>query len=141
MQSQNDAEKLKDRVTGSYHKLINMLQGTGNNAIVITPVQTVGCFQFAFFEPSPNLSPPVLPVFMKTTINAKHDPKDCDQPMLYFLRFMFRQKGKQAGDGWLPTLLPFLFRNHRWNQARQKFEAACKQGSCGFEVVAGENLL
>jgi hypothetical protein len=140
VETETNAETLNHKIHTAYGGLISFLS-SGNNALVITPIQTVGGLRFSRFEETGEQDPPVDPVFVKKDRRSTYDPKDCDQPMRYLLRFMLRRHEESRYKGPLEIFLPWFFSDRRWVNAKDKIVAGCKNGSGGFEIVHGEHLL
>jgi hypothetical protein len=83
-----DSESLKDKIVS-----------------VITPVQTVGSVVFSRIEEKEKKPYPYF-YFRKISHDAMYSPQDCEQPLLYLLRFILNLEMKNRKESWF--LLGFL---------------------------------
>lgn len=80
-----------------YEKALRTLAGyRGHVAAVFAPIQTLGAVQFVNFKTPADGAGPPSPQFIKT--GDKYDPRDCDQPLRYSLRLLFRALNRVARE-------------------------------------------
>jgi GTPase SAR1 family protein len=135
------ANQLLERVKEGYKPLLDLLSSEGlrdNVAVIITPVETLGDVVYAYMDNPGTYSPR----FIKKSIASKYDPKYCDQPLRYILRFVLKRFLENPGFwfGWFGNDKPFL-------NAIDDFAKGCKSDSSlgiqtnGFTVIQGSQLL
>lgn len=128
-------EKVRDEYSTTYQGL------NANTAVVITPIQTVGCLHFSFFRKQVGDDDNPIMVFKKQPTNGKYAPVNCDQPMRYLLRFLLKQHNNTKNGGLFHWLTFGFFSDVRYNVAANTLASGCKDGKEGFEVVQGRHLL
>ena len=163
-QGKSRAKELLDKVKKGYEALLDVLQQNefrDRVAVVITPVQTVGCLRFSRFEMT-KAGPEA--VFRKFTHESVYKPVDCEQPLRYILRYLLdlHTAHIQQNGGVLDWLLPDfvkkflrslplpdffndalakLFSDDRHLQdAINKVSQGLKRDGDGFAIVQGGNF-
>jgi hypothetical protein len=139
----NERESIKNlvkRVHDEYEAIINELK-SDSHAIVITPVQTVGCLRFSSFGKQEEGVEELQINFRKARAGAKYSPKDCDQPMRYLLRFLLRASDQETKKKWFHWLTFGLFTDSSIREAIETIADGCKDGADGFQIVHGHDRL
>lgn len=139
--SGQDPQKLTQRVREAYAATIHVFDER-KTAVVITPIQTIGCLQFCGFligKDKNDRSPKMK--FSKKKANDVYSPVDCDQPMRYLLRFILRQHHQVQQGTWWNRLTLGLFADQEYLRAAQEIAKGCKDRLDGFEIVQGHHLL
>ena len=144
VQDEESANKLEERIQKEYAPLLEYFQAPGLRdkvAVVVTPVQTVGCVVFLRIEVE-NMNRPRF-WFAKTSYDAQYSPKDSEQMLRYLLRFLF----KRHNQGLLIERSPILrsvrqifSHNTEFERAVEQFAKDCKTTS-GFAVLQGQKWL
>lgn len=134
-------QKLTERVREAYAATIHVFDRT-KTAVVITPIQTIGCLQFSGFLIGKDKNDRSLKMkFSKKKANDVYSPVDCDQPMRYLLRFILRQQHQAQQGTWWNRLTLGLFADQEYIRAAQEIAKGCKDRLDGFEIVQGHHLL
>lgn len=164
-QGKSRASELLAQVRKGYEGLLAVLRQKefrDRVAVVITPVQTVGCVRFSRFETD---SGHPVAVFRKFTHDAAYAPSDCEQPLRYILRYLLDLHAAYyaQNDGglldWLPDFvkdiakdllrglpLPDFFTdalvqvfadNRHLQAAINKISRDLKRDGGGFAIVQG----
>ena len=99
----SESEKLIKRIheDRGYQSLFDFLNSNSLRdkiASVITPVQTVGSVIFSRIEEKEKQ--PYF-YFHKISHDAGYKPQDCEQPLLYLLRFILKLEMEQRKQSWL----------------------------------------
>lgn len=141
VQNEKDQKKLRDSIKREYATLLNFFVSSfaSQVAVVITPVQTVGCVTCGGYE---TFSDGRLKEFYfnKTDPDAEFSPKDSDQPLRYLLRFLLKlHVEKRRGQFW-GSLLDWFGQNEKLKEAVRRFAKGSKTTG-GFEVLQGHALL
>ena len=158
------ATELLERVREGYKDLLGVLQQDefrDRIAVVITPVQTVGCLRFSRFE---MVHGRPEAVFRKINHESAYNPIDCEQPLRYILRYLLDlhtahiQQNKGIFDWLLPDFvkdflrslpLPEFFNDalaklltddRHLQDAIIKISGGLKRNSGGFAIVQGGNF-
>ncbi|GAB2530306.1 hypothetical protein [Spirosoma aerophilum] len=141
MKDPSSANQLLDRVKEGYKPLLDLLSGDNLKdkvAVIITPVETLGDVIYAYMDNPDTYSPR----FIKKTVSSKYDPRNCDQPLRYILRFVLKRFLENPGFwfGWFGNDKPFL-------NAIDDFARGCKTDltpgnqTNGFTVIQGSQLI
>ncbi|MGV3557819.1 hypothetical protein [Larkinella arboricola] len=141
MKDAASANQLLDRIKTGYKSLLDLFASEemqDNVAVVVTPVETMGNVVYAYMDKSDSYSPQ----FMKRGIAAQFDPRYCDQPLRYILRFVLKRFLESPGFWfeWFGNDKPFL-------NAIDDFARGCKSDPSlgiqtnGFTVIQGGQLL
>lgn len=141
MRDSVSANQLLDRVKEGYKPLLDLLSSEDlkdNVAVIVTPVETLGGVIYAYMDSPETYSPR----FIKKSISSKYDPRYCDQPLRYILRFVLKRFLESPGFwfGWFGNDKPFL-------NAIDGFAKGCKSDSNlgvqtnGFTIIQGSQLL
>lgn len=147
LRTPEDASRLADRVKTVYKPLLKSLATEALRdkvAVVITPVQTLGCVVFSHFDSKDGMC---VPRFRKTVPGARYRPKDCEQPMRYLLSFFIARYLASQEWGplleWLRVALQAVF--GRWDEemieAGKHFARKIKRNRHGFGILQGKDLL
>lgn len=141
MKDSASANQLLDRIKTGYQSLFDLFASEDmqdNVAVVVTPVETLGNVVYAYMDKPESYSPR----FMKRGISAEYDPRYCDQPLRYILRFVLKRFLENPGFWfeWFGNDKPFL-------NAINDFARGCKSDPSlgiqtnGFTVIQGGQLL
>lgn len=108
LRTEFESEKLIKRIREDkdYQRLFNLFASESLKdkiVSVITPVQTVGSVVFSRIEEKEK-NPYFY--FRKISHDAMYSPQDCEQPLLYLLRFILNLEMKKRKESW--RLLGFL---------------------------------
>jgi len=133
------ADQLLKKVLEEYVATIECF--SQDTAVVITPIQTVGCLQFSYFgkKSGDDYCPEMN--FKKQRAGDLYSPVDCDQPMRYLLRFLLKQQHEAKNGGWWHWLTFGFLSNKLYLKAASEISSKCKNGTDGFKVVQGGHLL
>ncbi|PRY27034.1 hypothetical protein CLV58_13536 [Spirosoma oryzae] len=141
MSTFDKSKKLTDRINEKYKCLFDVLSSDELHekvAVVITPVETLGGIVYAYMDNKEGYSPR----FIKKNLSSTYDPKYCDQPLRYILRFVIKRFLENSG-AWFT-----LFGDSKsFTNAIGNFTKECLGDSSvdvkanGFLVVQGSNLL
>ncbi|WP_247235273.1 hypothetical protein [Telluribacter sp. SYSU D00476] len=135
------ASLLLDRLKTGYSQLLDFFASEGmsdNVAVVVTPVETMGNIVYAYMDNKENYSPR----FMKGSVVSKFNPRYCDQPLRYILRFILKRFLENQGFwfDWFGNDKPFL-------KAINDFARGCNSDpntglqTNGFTTIQGAQLL
>ena len=114
---QSRAKELLDCVQKGYEGLLGILKQSefrDRIAVVVTPVQTVGCLRFSRFNTT---SGRPEAIFRKFTHEATYKPVDCEQPLRYILRYLLDlhtahvQQNKGIWDRLVPDFVKEFLRS------------------------------
>ncbi len=141
LQNKEDEQNLLNTVQEKYKSLINFFRSdalSAKVAVIITPVQTLGSVYCHAIELDENNEP----IFHLRKFNgmAMYEPKDCDQPLRYLLRFLLRLYLEKRQQGAFKFLFKLLGQDTAFRDAVIEFANGCKNDST-FIVVQGSNLL
>lgn len=136
------ALKLQMRIQESYRDLIDLLNSDklrSQVAVAITPVQTVGTVVFSRIE-TRNDQPVFF--FRKEKPDAKYEPRDSEQPLLYLLRFLLRLHYAAEAHRWGPFsfLRAWFGMDEHLIDSIKTFSNKCKRTG-GFKIIQGEEWL
>ncbi|MBV9389639.1 MAG: hypothetical protein JOZ78_24720 [Chroococcidiopsidaceae cyanobacterium CP_BM_ER_R8_30] len=140
LQSEESVFELLRRVQDGYTSLFNLLSSDEllpQVAVVVTPVQTVGCMVFSRIEIHDGKP---LFIFRKTRHDAQYSPKDSEQPLRYLLRFLLRLHLERQNWGFFNFIRSWLGLDSHLKNAITEFAKGCKT-SGGFAVLQGEKWL
>jgi hypothetical protein len=103
VQNASELEKLLKliRQNKEYQRLFSLFSSESLKdkvVSVITPVQTVGSVVFSRIEE--NNKQPFF-YFRKISHDAEYNPQDCEQPLLYLLRFILKLEMEKRKQSWL----------------------------------------
>ena len=135
------AKQLLERIKKEYADLLNFLSSPPLNsqiAVVITPVQTLGCVICTMIEePKQNY----LPIFgfRKISRDAEYNPQDNDQPLRYLLRFLLKIHQEQRTPKFLQAVVGWMGLDAHLKNAVSQFAKGCKNTG-GFTVLQGQDL-
>lgn len=141
MDTADAARQLTDRITEKYKCLFDLLASDelqDKVAVVVTPVETLGGIMYAYMDDKTSYSPK----FIKKSIAATYDPKYCDQPLRYILRFVVKRFLENPG-----LWFSFFGNNKPFVNAIEDFTKECLGDSFmeahknGFMIVQGSKLL
>lgn len=141
MDTADAARQLTDRITEKYKCLFDLLASNelqDKVAVVVTPVETLGGIMYAYMDDKASYSPK----FIKKSISATYDPKYCDQPLRYILRFVVKRFLENPG-----LWFSFFGNNKPFVNALNDFTKECMGDSLieahknGFMIVQGSKLL
>ena len=135
------ATLLLDRLKAGYSQLLDFFASEGlseNVAVVVTPVETMGNIAYAYMDNKENYSPR----FMKGSVVSKFNPRYCDQPLRYILRFILKRflENQAFWFDWFGNDKPFL-------KAINDFARGCNSDpntglqTNGFTTIQGAQLL
>lgn len=93
LQSKEGIRSLKERIDEEYGDIISNLKNRSTNALVITPIQTVGSVIFDKFIV--NHEGREVPQWKKIREDAPFSPVDTEQPLKYLLLFLLNIYVKQ----------------------------------------------
>lgn len=141
LQNKEKEQELLETVQKKYNNLINFFRSdalSAKVAVVITPVQTLGSVRCHAIELDENNEP----IFCLSKFNgmAMYEPKDCDQPLRYLLRFLLRLYLEQKQKGIFKFLFKLFGQDTAFRDAVIEFANGCRNDST-FVVVQGSNLL
>ncbi|MGB3511046.1 MAG: hypothetical protein WBA93_17800 [Microcoleaceae cyanobacterium] len=136
------AQQLLERIKKEYADLLNFLSSPPLNyqvAVVITPVQTLGCVICTMIE-EPRKD--YLPTFgfRKISRDAEYNPQDNDQPLRYLLRFLLKIHQEQRTPKFLQAVVGWMGLDAHLKNAVSQFAKGCKN-SGGFTILQGKDLL
>lgn len=144
VQDEASANKLQERIQKEFAPLLDYFQAPGLRdkvAVVMTPVQTVGCVVFLRIEVE-NMNQPRF-WFAKTTFDAQYSPKDTEQMLRYLLRFLFKLHNRGLlieRSPILRTMRQVFNHNTEFERAVKQFAKECKTTG-GFAVLQGQQWL
>lgn len=139
VQTSQDAAKLLKRVKEEYANLLDLFSSpalASKVSVVVTPVQTVGNVFFSRVElinEKPHFH------FSKRSYDEDYNPKNCEQPLKYILRFVLRLY-VQNQWGILNFIREWLHLDQEMKEIIREYAKDCKTAE-GFEVIQGKNLL
>lgn len=104
---------------------------------VLTPVQTIGTVIFSRIEEKED---PYF-YFRKISHDAKYDPRDCEQPLLYLIRFILRLEIENRRNSWffLGFLRDWLNLDGDLKESLQK--AVASKNKDTSVILQGQNWL
>ena len=137
-QQREKVKKLLEYIELEYKNLIQFLKAENlfsKIAVVKVPVQTVGNVILSTIDEEEEY--PIF-YFRKTTINAKYEPKDSEQPIKYLLQFILKLHQERGN--------PLVKRIRKWLQLDKPFQEAANKfaretNSPNSEIVQGHNWL
>lgn len=137
VKTERDAENLARAVKDGYKELLNFFHQEKLEhkvSVVITPVQTLGSLYFSRIKKDENNRP--IFYFCKPDPDASYNPKDCDQPLKYLLRFLLNLTIKNINT-------PVIGKSFKkeLDSALLKIANGCKEDIGSFEILQGEHLL
>ena len=140
VQDEESAHLLCQRIEQEYARLLEFFQAPGladKVAVVITPVQTVGCV--IFLVAGERNGQPVF-TFTKTSFNATYSPQDSEQMLRYLLRFLFKLYLEQRRWPILNQIRQVFNPDAEFKQAVEQFTKGCKTNG-GFTILQGKKWL
>lgn len=105
-------------------------------AVVVTPVQTVGGIVLSRIEGDPEY----IPHFRKAFTDAAFEPRDCDQPLRYLLRFLLTLHIQKLDHGVWSIIRRLRKADRPLVEAAEAFAQGCKDDD-GFAVLQGQDWL
>lgn len=144
----NDDRKMKllvKKVREGYKELIyDVLRPKANVAVVITPIQTVGCVVCGGPDTDINTGEWKGWLLNKTRVDAPIRSDWEDQPLRYIMRFLIHQYIKQQKTGWFGQAFyacnQFLTVNNDLYDALRSFSRG-RITDPPFEIIQGHDLL
>lgn len=105
-------------------------------SVVVTPVQTVGNVFFSRVELI-NQTPHFY--FSKKSYDEDYNPKNCEQPLKYLLRFVLKLY-VQNQWGIFNFIREWLHLDQEMKEIIREYAKDCKTTE-GFEIIQGKNWL
>lgn len=141
LQPTKDPKQLEVEIRKGYDELIRkvLLPKVRNVAVVITPVETVGCVVCTSWQPMKNGH------FTGWYLNKVHDDASmqtryADQPLRYLLLFLMKQYMNEQKNKVLFPVQEFLHTNDDIKEALRKLALGCCRVK-PFEILQGHDLL
>lgn len=141
LQPGKDPKEIEKAIKRGYDKLMTkvLLPKVKNVAVVITPVETVGCVVCGGWDENDQGDLKIW-YLNKLGVDAPMQTRYADQPLRYLLLFLLKQyMDGQKGNVWY-KINDFLSRNDDLKEALRKF-ALGRRLVTPFEILQGHDLL
>ncbi|MEW6709005.1 MAG: hypothetical protein AB1403_04215 [Candidatus Riflebacteria bacterium] len=127
-------EDLTSAVKKSFHNSFEFLKSLKNTVVAIVPVQTMGCVYFNHIEVSSGKEPMFF--FFKNA-REKYEPKNCEQPLIYLLKFFLTQYVNRE-KSWFDIFVDFFFElDEDEKKAIEKLTTKLKRNDDGISIIHG----
>ncbi len=141
VKTEPNQKRLGEEVKKGYAELINkVLRPKGNVAVVITPVQTVGCVVCGGAKIDLDTGEWKGWNLNKIKVEAEMETLWEDQPLRYLLRFLIHQFMKKREGGIFGKINTLLGANSDLHDALKRF-AKGRITTPPFEIIQGDDLL
>jgi GTPase SAR1 family protein len=138
------SDKIRKLIHEKYKVLLaDLKQRNSSVAVVIAPIQTVGGVAFTYVG-RPKTPGEIPPFYFQHTKEASFKPVNAEQPLRYILSFALRSylaEKQSKRNKFVSFFAEILGVDDDLKKAIDKFANECKDGTDGFEVVQGRNLL
>ena len=127
-------DELINAVKKSFHNSIEYIKSLEKSIVAIVSVQTMGCVYFNHIKVESNGEP-----FFYFNKNAReqYQPKNCEQPLIYLLKFFLNQYIKRDKD-WFTSIKGIFFElDTDEKKAIEKLTAKLKRNDDGITILHG----